>query len=205
MKRATENGFVVESAHTYIARLGSTPDEIEAGFSKSTRKRLRRAMRNELIVESTTDIIFINAYYSQLCEVFEKSNMRPTYPKQRVEALWQTLMPTGRLIATWVLYEGQPIATRLDFGAGIWMHSFGSASRREFLGLYPNELARYRAMCAGVEKGFKYYDMSGGGTYKAQFGAEKVTANKLIYDPYGLNYAKRIARRLARSRFKLKR
>lgn len=167
------NGFKTQESITYIALVGDSPDNVLANYSKSTRKNVRRAIRNDLLVESTTDKAFIGTYYEQLCQVFEKSNMRPTYSKQKVVALWDNLMPTGRLIATQVLHEGKVIATRLDFFAGIRMHSFGSASDQEYLRLYPNELARYYVMCLAADKGIKYYDMSGGGTYKEKFGAQK--------------------------------
>lgn len=200
---ANKNGFLTEKSETYIAPLGSTPQEIKKNFSKSTRKCVRRAYNNGLIVTSTTDSKFIDFYYEQLCQVFAKSNMRPTYPKSRVELLWNNLMPTGKLIATWVIYEGQVIATRVDFYGGEWLHSFGSASNQEFLKLNPNELARYHVMCIGAEKGLKHYDMSGGGIYKGKFGAQKTTINKIVYSLYGLQHVKRFTRYLITLKFKL--
>ena len=113
--------------------------------------------------------------------------------------MWEKLMPSGHLIATQVIYEGRKvIATRLDFTAGHWMHSFGSASDQDYLSLNPNELARYHAMCVGAERGARLYDMTGGGTYKMKFGGVETEIPFALFDPYRLESIKRAAKSAVR-------
>lgn len=184
--------FEIEKGYTYVASIKECPEGILGDFSKSTRKHVRRAINRGLRVENTTDKDFIECYYTQLEQVFAKSRMRPTYAKRKVEILWEKLMPSGNLIATQVKCEDKVIATRLDFIAGVWMHSFGSASDQEYLDMNPNELARYHVMCVAAERGVRYYDMTGGGTYKAKFGAEQTEIPTAIYDPNHLLGIKRL-------------
>ena len=50
---------------------------------------------------------------------------------------------------------------------GLWMNSFGSSFDKDYLYLNPNRISTfsYHAMCVAAERGVKYYDMTGGGTY----------------------------------------
>lgn len=198
-------GFQILEGNTYIARIADDPETVLSGYSKSTRKHVRRAINNGLAVEFTKDKSFIDIYYEQLCQVFDKSNMRPTYPKAKVEALWDCLMPSEKLLATQVSYDNAIIATRLDFFDGVYMHSFGSASEQNYLHLNPNELARYHVMSFAADNGIKYYDMTGGGSYKEKFGGEKTTITTVVYDPYGLLWFKEVAKKVYRLKFKFRR
>jgi len=92
--------------------------------------------------------------------------MKPTYSKERVKLLVNKLLPENKIILTWVRKEDRVIACRIDMIDGLWMNSFGSSSDKDFLKLNPNELARFHAMCIAAKRGVKYYDMTGGGTYK---------------------------------------
>jgi len=49
----------------------------------------------------------------------------------------------------------------------------------------------------------KYYDMMGGGVYKAQFGGVPTQFSMIIYDPLGLLKFKKIAKRIIRKSFRV--
>jgi CelD/BcsL family acetyltransferase involved in cellulose biosynthesis len=165
---------------TYIAPIPYDEDVMLSTFSKSTRKAIRRALEAGITVKSSEDEAFIDIYYDQLREVFEKSGSEPTYPKERVRALWKNIMPTGRMLNTMVMKGSHCIATRIDFFGEGCLHSFGSASYRDYLKDYPNEIARYHAMTEAMKRGLTKYDMSGDGTYKAKFNAERVKVPVII-------------------------
>ncbi|GLI51893.1 hypothetical protein TSYNTROOL_19790 [Tepidanaerobacter syntrophicus] len=188
----------------YYSEVKSTPEEILSSYSKSARKCVRRAIRNGLVVETTIEKNFIDYYYSQLEEVFLKSNMKPTYSKDRVKLLIEKLLPSNKIILTWVKLQDKVVATRIDIIDGLWMNSFGSSSDKNYLSLNPNELARFHAMCIAAERGVKYYDMTGGGTYKSKFGSEKVTNYRIIYSKFGLYEARNIAKKLIKLKNKIK-
>lgn len=198
-KIAKEEDFIVEQGITYIAEVKSNPDEILASYSESPRYYARKAAKNDdLLVETTTDESFVDHYYAQLQEVFLKSEMKPTYSKDRVKLLIETLLPRGRLLLTWVKYKEQVVACYIDVIDEQWMYSFGCVSSRDYLKLHPNELARFHAMCTAAEKGVEYYDMTGGGTYKARFGGEETVVYRIIYSRFGLYKARNIAKELIR-------
>jgi CelD/BcsL family acetyltransferase involved in cellulose biosynthesis len=177
---ASHAQFENNSRVTFVATIIADPEEMLSGFSKTVRKTIKQSLRPEIQIVSSKDPSFIDVYYDQLREVFEKSGIEPTYSKDRVRALWTHLMPTGRMLNTMVLMDNQCIATRIDFFGDDSMHSFGSASYRDYLKYHPNEIARYHAMCEAAKRGLKHFDMSGGGEYKIKFNAERVEARVLI-------------------------
>jgi hypothetical protein len=189
---------------TYVAPISADPEEILRGFSKTTRKAIKQLLRSDLQVISSDNPSFIDDYYAQLREVFKKSGTEPTYPKERVRALWDHLMPTGRMLNTMVMKGDQCIASRIDLFGDDVMHSFGSASRRDYLKFHPNEIARYHAMCEAGKRGIKTYDMSGGGTYKAKFNAERVEVPVLIRSSRPLMAARQVMKALKRCRIRVK-
>lgn len=62
-------GFQILEGNTYIARIADDPETVLSGYSKSTRKHVRRAINNGLAVEFTKDKSFIDIYYEQLCAI----------------------------------------------------------------------------------------------------------------------------------------
>lgn len=200
---ASNAGFQRALRTTYIAPIPADENEMLSSFSKSTRKAIRRALQSEIVVESSKDQAFIDVYYDQLREVFAKSGTEPTYPKERVRALWEHIMPTGRMLNTMVMKGGKCIATRIDFFGEGCLHSFGSASYREYLKDYPNEIARYHAMSEGSKRGLTKYDMSGDGAYKAKFNAERVKVAVLIKSTPVLMAVRQTIKTLHRCRIQL--
>lgn len=201
---AKKENFIIEEGTTYIAEIKSNPEKILSSYSKSTRKCVRRAIRNNLVVETTIDENFVDSYYVHLEQVFLKSNMKPTYSKNRVRLLIDKLLPKNKIILTWVKLEDDVIANRIDMIDGLWMNSFGSSSHQDYLKSNPNELARFHVMCVAADRGVKHYDMSGGGTYKRKFNSEKVTTYRLIYSRFGLYRTRNLAKTLVRFKNKLK-
>lgn len=57
-------------------------------------------------------------------------------------------------------------------------------------------------MCEASKLGLRYYDMSGGGAYKAKFGADVVSINRLIFSRFGLNKIKKTIKKLKRKKLR---
>lgn len=198
-------GFRQTIGQTYIAPIPTTAEDILTRFNTSARKAVRRGLRGEIRAITTKDPSFIDHYYDQLREVFAKDNIKPTYSKERVRTLWSLLMPTGRMLPTMVMEANVCIATRIDFCGDDRLHSFGSASYTAHQKSRPNELARYHAMCEGMKRGLTKYDMTGGGRYKAQFGAELVETPLFIFSSTPLMIARELFRKCHQWKIRLPR
>ncbi|MCZ6817322.1 MAG: GNAT family N-acetyltransferase, partial [Planctomycetota bacterium] len=191
-------GCLYAPTGTYVATIAVDSEGILASFSKSTRKVIRRGLKGEIEATFATDSSFVDRYYDQLLEVFEKSGRVPSYTRNRVRALWNHLMPTGRLLATQVMLGDACIATRIDICGNGWLHSFGSASYRQWLRHHPNELARYHAMCEAARRRLTQYDLMGRGDYKAKFNARLVENPGFIQSSRLLMTARSAAKKAAR-------
>ena len=183
---------------TQIADLAAGPEEILGSFAKEGRRNVRLALRHGLRAEVTGDPGFVDQYYDQLCAVFAKHGLPPTYPRSRVEKLWELLMPTGRMICLRVLKDERCLATGIDLVGNGWLHSFGSAAGQDpgDLKLYPNELRRYQGMCEGAARRLEHYDLTGVRGYKSKFGARVVDVPVLMRSTPLLRAAREVFRGL---------
>lgn len=203
--KVKQNGFKTETSLTYITDIKATPEDVLRSFSRTTKYNIRKSFKTGLVARFTKDRKFIETFYEQLEQVFLKSNMAPTYSKEKVKKLWDTLMPLDVLYATEVVYNEKVIATRLEVLYNDWVYAHGSASNQNYLDHKPNEFARYHIMSYAADNGYKHYDMMGGGAYKAQFGGVPTQFSRIIYDPLGLLKFKKIAKSFIRKSFKLRR
>ncbi len=93
--------------------------------SSACRYRIRKAGKMGLIIEEASDEGFVDDYYAQLCDVFAKQSLVPTYSKERVRLLIRHLLPTGNLLLL-----------RRAAGRAVHRHEYfcGHAPIRLFLG-----------------------------------------------------------------------
>lgn len=147
-------------------------------LTSECRNRIRRGVKHGLRVERTTDPGFVGQYHQQLQDVFLRQGRVPTYGEARVRALWDSLMPAGRLLALRVLHGDRVVAT------GVFPHDeraiyfWGGASWTSAYPLCPNELLHWHAMLFALERGIPTYNMSGGGSFKPKFGGRQVAVER---------------------------
>lgn len=142
------------------------------------RNRIRRGLKNGLQVERTQDPAFVREYYAQLQQVFLRQGLGPTYGEDRVRALWETLMPLGKLSALRVRHGDEVVATALFPHDERAVYFWGGACRPDAYGLYPNELLHWSAMLAALEAGIPSYNMCGSGGFKRKFGGTTLVTER---------------------------
>jgi hypothetical protein len=191
---------------TQTAEIGADPEGILESFTKEGRRNVRLALRDGLRAVTTDEVSFVDRYYDQLQAVFAKHGLPPTYPRSRVEKLWELLMPTGRMMCTQIMKDERCLASGIDLVGNGWLHSFGSAAsqEREDLKSYPNELRRYHGMCEGAARGIRHYDLTGVRGYKAKFGAQVVDVPVLMLSNPLLRAGREVFRGLNTLRMRLR-
>jgi hypothetical protein len=147
-------------------------------LTSECRNRIRRARRGGLRVERVTDRSFIDTYHAQLRDVFARQALVPTYGPDRVAALWDELMPAGRLLALRVVHDGEVLASGLFPFDERMLFFWGGASWTRAYAAYPNELLHWHAMLFAAERAIPVYDMSGIGRFKAKFGGTAVAVQR---------------------------
>ncbi len=175
-QEAEAAGFCFNVFPTYQVDLSRTENEILAAMSHGRRQAIRKVNKDkQLTVEEATDSSFCGEYYSQLQEVFAKQGFSPTYTLDRVKALVDCLLPSGHLLLLRARDRcGNCIATGIFPAFNGLMHAWGLASYPASYKLSPNESIQWHAMRYWKQRGVLRYDMGGGGSYKAQYGGERL-------------------------------
>jgi len=189
---ARNEKYLITEGITHIAEIKATPEEILKSFQKRTARYTRSALKSDLLVEHTLDRSFVDVNYDLLKEVFNKSNMSPTHPKESIECLINQFCDTDQLILTWVKYGDTVIAAYFDLIYDDWLYSYNATSKQGYLDFRPNELARYHSLCTAAAKGARQFEMVGGGDYKEKFGGMKIPVYTIVYDRYGLYKEKKL-------------
>jgi CelD/BcsL family acetyltransferase involved in cellulose biosynthesis len=156
--------------------LRRTEDELLAAMALDRRRGIRTAQRRGVVIEEATDATFVDDYYPQLLDVFAKQSLVPTYGPERVTALIQHLLPTGRLLLLRARdADGTCVASGIFPAHNGWAHFWGGASFRTHQSLHPNELMLWTAMQTWRSRGVTDWDFGGAGDYKRRYGVVEST------------------------------
>jgi hypothetical protein len=147
-------------------------------FSKMTsacRRCIRKAEKEDIVVEVAHGLDFADEYYAQLQDVFAKQLLVPTYRLERVRQLITHVHPTGNLLLLRACdQKGRCVATGIFPYMNRVMYFWGGASWRRDQLLRPNEAIQWHAIKLGRKMGFRTYDMGGGGEYKRKYGGSEI-------------------------------
>lgn len=180
--------------------LDRTDAALLASFDGDVRTNCRYAERQGVTFARITDRSFVATYYAQMSDIFAQQGLRPTYSQQRVEQLWDTLMPTGRLLAAAAIApSGTLIATGLFPADRTTMYLWGTASDRNYRALRPNEGLFVFAMRYWREMGVTRFDLGGGGAYKEKYNGRQFVVPHLRVSRFRVLET---LRTLAQARFK---
>lgn len=170
-------GFSISEGTTYVVPLFSNEDQMWKKLKSECRNRIRKGMKNGLVIEDCNDPSFVDEYYAQLKEVFVKQQLVPTYPIERIRSLFRNLTP-NLLFALQVKYDDKIVATGIFPHDDRLVYFFGGASWSKFHEACPNELLHWTVMTLSAKLGISQYDMCGSGSFKPKFGGNKVTIYK---------------------------
>lgn len=170
------SGFDYSSYCSYEIDLTKTEDELFAAMDGSCRTSIRKAAKSGVTIEEAHDAAFANDYYAQLQDVFAKQRLAPTYPKQRVQALLENVLPTGNVLLLRARSpQRQCVATGIFLAAKDVCYYWGGASWRSHHNLRPNEILFWHAMRYWKERGITRFDFGGGGSYKEKYGGTPIS------------------------------
>ncbi len=183
---AKQAGLQVERGECYESIIPQTEEEILAMFKKSCREAIRKSVRHGVEVEMTDDPAFVDHFYYHLEDVFGKQGLLPTFPKSRIQVLWRTMKPTGRLITIWAKHEGKVVGTEISIIGNKILHAYGWASLRSAQKHSPNEAVQLLALKIAAQKGCVRHEVCGAGSYKKKYGAHPEPVYNLLFYSNGL-------------------
>jgi hypothetical protein len=164
-------GFLPKIYDSYETDLRRSEAQIFGGMDSACRRCIRKAEKSGVIVQEAHDLEFADDYYDQLKHVFGNRGLVPPYGVERVRALIQHMLPTGRLLLVRALGpDGKCIATGIYPGFNKLAELWGNASYRPSQILRPNQALHWYAMRYWKARGVEFLDWGGKGTYKEKYG-----------------------------------
>ena len=150
-------GFRRKIELSYLIDLAQDEKAIYSRMSSTAcRYRIRKAEKMGVILEEANDEGFVDDYFAQLCDVFAKQSLVPTYDKERIRLLIRHLMPTGNLLLLRAREpQGRCIATSIFVGMHQFAHFWGNASWRQDQHFCPNEALQWYSIKYWKQRGVR--------------------------------------------------
>ena len=169
-------GFQIAASENYVSDLTQPEETLFNLMNSATRRCIRKAEREGVTVEVAAPEGFAADYHSQLCEVFARQGLIPTYPRERVEKLIEHVHPSGMLLLLRARApDGRSIGTAIYPGFGQHSIFWGNGSVTEMHHLRPNQALHWYAMRHWKARGVTRYDWGGTAPYKKNYGPQTVT------------------------------
>lgn len=179
--------YALTTRETWEVDLSGSEQEILSRMKSRTRTYVRRASRTGLRIEEVSGADFADEFYPQLVDVFESSDLVPTYGVDRVRDLIESLEASGQLLMLRVRDSaGEPIASVLTVGRGARATLWGLGWYRAAAKDHPVEPLQWEVMLRWRERGATVYDLDGPTLAKAKFGGEPRTEAHLHHSKYAV-------------------
>ena len=197
-----QDGFTCHTKTVYEIPLSTDRNNMWDSLSGKCRNRIRKGMKNGLVVEEYGGPGFVDEFYDQLREVFAIQGHIPTYPVRIIRSLYQNLKDKDLLFTLRVRHGEQTIASGLFPHDNRFVFSFGIASRTRFQNLCPNELLYWTIISMAGKLGLKKFCIGGiyrkphsGGVFKKKF-----NGNEIVIRRYSKDYSAlaRVGRKIYR-------
>lgn len=148
---------------TVATNLKDSDDPVQEEFHKSTRKNIRRTLRQGVDYEIIENPVNLDVFKSIYFDTMDRNDAEDFYyfDDEYFDYILENLK--DRVINVNVYYEGKCIASGLYFVYGPYIHTHLSGTLSEYLNLSPAYILRYALTVWGKEHG-KDYIHHGGGT-----------------------------------------
>jgi Acetyltransferase (GNAT) domain len=167
-------GFVEDPISTLRTPLPpGEPEQMFLELEGKTRNHLRKALKIGLIAEIGFHDAFVDTFYSQIKEVFNRNKAALPFSRRRIASVFKYLNSSDNLLAISIfLPEGEKcIATGIYLIANHEMYLWGWAHLKEYGSFYPIELLTWTAMEIAIQRGCAVLDFGGLGKAKKKYNA----------------------------------
>jgi hypothetical protein len=181
------HGYSVSKWNSFIIPLSADREKMWGMLKSKCRNRIRKGLKNGLVVEDCECPSFVHRHYEQLLDVYAKQELSPAYSPEFYMALHRNLKPCNMLFSLEVKYKTNVIASGFFSHDERAAYSLSTASYRKFQSLYPNELLHWALMCFAGELGIQKYNIGDsyrnpetGGKFKEKFNGVETAVYRYI-------------------------
>jgi CelD/BcsL family acetyltransferase involved in cellulose biosynthesis len=199
LKQALEQcDYAYEDHLNYLIDLDRSPDEILAGISSSTRKKIRRGLRSgEVSVEELTERTELSEWYELLRQTYRRARV-PLPHRSLFDAAFDVLRPLGMIKFFVARVRGVAVACSAELCYKQTIYGWYGGSDRAYSSYIPNDLLMWHVLAWGASNGYRVYDFGGAGkpdepygvrTFKSKYGGELVNYGRYVCVHSGVRLA----------------
>lgn len=173
--------YRLEPLPWYALDLSPPEETLFANMKHACRTNIRKACKNELVIEQTCEPKFAEEYYAQYVEVMQRHALQPAFCLATVQLMLKHLLSTDNLLLLCArLPNGQCIATGLFLAFQRTAIFWGAASRNDYQHLRPNESLAWQGVKLLKARGVEILHFGGyAGQYKEKFGCRDARIRRL--------------------------
>jgi len=189
------SGFVYEDHLNYLIDLDRPPEAILQSMGKRTRKKIRRALRQDkVVIEEVNQRERVTLFYELLQKTYAAVQV-PLADRSLFEAAFDVLYPQGMVKFLLARVGDDYAAGSVELICKDRIYGWYGGTDRAYSDYIPNELLLWHIFQWGAENGYKVYDFGGAGKpdeeygvrdFKAKFGGELVCfgRNTCVHAPF---------------------
>jgi lipid II:glycine glycyltransferase (peptidoglycan interpeptide bridge formation enzyme) len=147
----------IQPPRTLVVNLDGSDDQILARMKQKTRYNIRLARRKGVVIRQANDI---DVFY-QLMQVTGERDAFGVHSKDYYQRALELFEPYGKCGLFCAEFDGQPLASLMDFAHGARSWYFYGASSNQHRHLMANYLLQWRAMQWAKSRGCIEYDLWG--------------------------------------------
>lgn len=176
-------GFIYEDHLNYLVDLNRPPEAVLQSIGKRTRKKIRRALRqDQVVIEEADRREQVETCYELLHRTYATVQV-PLADRTLFEAAFDVLYPRGMIKFLLARVGDAYVAGSVELIYKDTIYGWYGGMDRDYSNYIPNELLLWRIFEWGAENDYKAYDFGGAGKpdeeygvrdFKAKFGGELV-------------------------------
>ena len=169
---------------TLVLNMEGTTESLYDSFSKDKGKGIKKSEKRGTIVEQVPfDHSFVDVYYDQILDVFEKQGLKPTYDKERIYKMSDYVDNNKyRVYAVVARVEGSIVASAFSLGDAHLGYIMGTASYRKYQKYYPNELLYWDIIQYWKSVGVEELDFVGFREDKLGYGTHELCMPTIYFE-----------------------
>jgi GNAT acetyltransferase-like protein len=142
---------------THDLDLSKTEQEIFSTFRDSTKRNIKKAVKNGVHVNIRNTLESVKEYYRLNC-ITRKSHGLPPQPYHFFEKIYEHIVSKKKGFVTLAIHQNRVISGAVFFHFGRQAIFKYGASNRNYLNLRPNNLVMWEAIKWHCRNGFKTFD-----------------------------------------------
>lgn len=195
-------GYAHEPHLDYLIDLDRPVDDILQSMGRSTRKQVRRGLRQgRVTVEDAATPTDVAACHDLLHRTYRRTGV-PLADASLFRAAFDVLVPRGMARFVMARLDGALVATSVELAAGARVDGWYSGVDRAAGRWTPNELLMWDVLRRGAEEGRRVYAFGGAGHPDEEYGVRDFKAKfggRLVDPGRGVRVHARVRLRLARA------